>query len=98
MTMHDITPDTFTTPCDFCGADTTSIKQYDQFKHSHWLVPIDGSGSDHLAIWCKDCGPKHKEDEQGDRIKQNWNEAKDDFMTLEEFEDIFEDRDPFEFI
>lgn len=60
MIKHDITPDTFTAPCDFCGADTYSVRQYDQWHVSHWLVPIDGSGSDHLAIWCKDCGPKHR--------------------------------------
>ncbi len=60
MILHDITPALFVAPCDYCETDTTSIKQYDQFNHAHWLVPIDGSGSDHLAIWCRDCGPKHK--------------------------------------
>lgn len=59
--MHDITPETFTAPCDFCGAGCTSIQQYDQWQVSHWQVPIDGSGSDHLAVWCRDCGPKHRE-------------------------------------
>lgn len=37
-------------------------------------------------------------DEQGERIRERWSEAQDEPMTLEEFEDIFEDRDPFEFL
>lgn len=37
-------------------------------------------------------------DEQGDRIKERWAESQNEFMTMEEFEDIFEDRDPFEFL
>ncbi len=60
MTMHDITPITIKTPCDYCGVMTHSIRQYDQWHVSHWLIPIDGSGSDWLATWCKDCGPKHR--------------------------------------
>ncbi len=37
-------------------------------------------------------------DEQGERIKERWAEAQNELMTLDEFEDIFEDRDPFEFL
>ena len=37
-------------------------------------------------------------DEQEQRIRERWSEAQDEPMTLEEFEDIFEDRDPFEFL
>lgn len=37
-------------------------------------------------------------DEQGDRIREAWAEAQNEFLTLSEFEDIFEDRDPFEFL
>jgi hypothetical protein len=61
MIRHDIAPEIFTASCDFCGDTTASIKQYDQWRVSHWLVPIDNSGSDHLAIWCASCGPKHRE-------------------------------------
>lgn len=53
---HDIA----VAPCDFCGTDTWSTKEYDQYGHSWWLKHQDGSGADHLAIWCKDCGPKHR--------------------------------------
>ena len=42
--------------------------------------------------------PTPESDEQGDRIKERWAEAQNDFMTFDEFEDIFEDRDPFEFL
>ncbi len=37
-------------------------------------------------------------DEQGARIAELWNESKETELSLEEFEDIFEDRDPFEFL
>jgi len=87
------------TDCDFCQGGVTEFKKvYDQWAQSWWLEGLNGSGSDNLATWCKDCGPKHKKDEQGDRIKERWAEAQNEFMTLSEFEDIFEDRDPFEFL
>jgi TusA-related sulfurtransferase len=38
------------------------------------------------------------DDEQGDRIRENWREAQDEPMSLARFEAIFEDRDPFEFL
>lgn len=47
-------------PCDFCGENSFFERRYDQFGIGHWLVGVHGSGSDHLAIWCGDCGPKHR--------------------------------------
>lgn len=40
------------------------------------------------------------EDEQGDRIRESWAEARENLQdySLSDLEDIFEDRDPFEFI
>lgn len=44
---------------------------------------------------------KHTTDEQGDRIRENladfWDNAEDGF-SLFDLEDIFEDRDPIEFL
>ncbi len=39
-------------------------------------------------------------DEQAERIKENLDEVMDNggFTSLAEFEDLFEDRDPFEFL
>lgn len=51
----------FQAPCDFCNATTTARVVYDAWQAFSWLEPIDGSGSDHLAIWCQSCGPKHRE-------------------------------------
>lgn len=41
-----------------------------------------------------------EKDEQGERIRENWAEARENFdeYTFSELEDIFEDRDPLEFI
>jgi uncharacterized protein YnzC (UPF0291/DUF896 family) len=41
---------------------------------------------------------QYENDEQGARIAELWNESKEEELTLEEFEEIFEDRDPFEFL
>jgi len=46
--------------CDFCQGMTEFEVKYDQWGQSWWLEGLNGSGSDHLAIWCKDCGPKHR--------------------------------------
>ena len=46
--------------CDFCQATVYFSRKYDQFGHAHWLEGHHGSGSDHLAIWCGECGPKHR--------------------------------------
>ena len=41
----------------------------------------------------------YEKDEQAERIRENLKEAGDwSEMTLDEFEEIFEDRDPFEFL
>jgi hypothetical protein len=37
-------------------------------------------------------------DEQGQRIAEEWNSRKNEILTYSEFEEIFEDRDPFEFL
>jgi hypothetical protein len=50
--------------CDFCKG----VAKFERKSHKDesvsvlwWLEGIDGSGSDHLAIWCGTCGPKHRE-------------------------------------
>jgi hypothetical protein len=53
--------------CDFCKGPYPAVvkfaRVYDQWGVSHWLEPIHPlSGSDHLAIWCESCGPKHRSD------------------------------------
>lgn len=40
----------------------------------------------------------YEQDEQGERIRENWEAAQNEHMTLADFEEIFEDRDPFEFL
>lgn len=49
--------------CDFCQGETKSVKVYDSLGVFWWLEGVNGAGGDHLAIWCGDCGPKHR----------NWN-------------------------
>jgi len=49
-------------PCDFCAEPTKFVKVYDKWNVSWWLEGKDGCGSDHLAIWCGSCGPKHRKD------------------------------------
>lgn len=39
-----------------------------------------------------------EKDEQAERIQENWKDAQSRPISLEEFEEIFEDRDPFEFL
>lgn len=46
--------------CDFCQGTAWFTKEYDQFGIGNWLEGVDGDGSDHLAVWCRDCGPKHR--------------------------------------
>ena len=53
-------------PCDFCGEPSHFKRVFDQWGQGHWLEGLEGSGSDSLAIWCGDCGPKHRDD--NDRI------------------------------
>ena len=50
----------FTHECDFCGSTVESLKVYDEWGVFWWLEGLNGSGSDYLAIWCGDCGPKHR--------------------------------------
>lgn len=51
--------------CDFCKGNTTFKKVYDDVGHAWWFEGLNGSGSDHLAIWCGKCGPKHRENRTG---------------------------------
>lgn len=54
------------TDCDFCQGGVTEFKKvYDQFGQAWWLEGLNGSGSDHLATWCGQCGPKHRENKVG---------------------------------
>lgn len=56
VSRHFVEP----SPCDFCGENAFFKRVFDEFGVGHWLEGIDGAGSDHLAIWCGDCGPKHR--------------------------------------
>lgn len=48
-------------PCDFCGSSVEFVTVWDQSYFSSWSEPtVPNSGSDYLAIWCADCGPKHR--------------------------------------
>ena len=47
--------------CDFCKTNVEFVKVYDKWNVSNWLEAVDPkAGSDWLAIWCGDCGPKHR--------------------------------------
>ena len=63
--------------CDYCErpypALVKFVETYDQWGVSHWLTPVDPlSGSDHLATWCANCGPRHR----SERNYREWQQAR----------------------
>ena len=46
--------------CDFCEEPAHFRDAYDQYGIGHWLEGIEGAGSDAYAVWCGQCGPKHR--------------------------------------
>lgn len=51
---------TSTLPCDFCNQQVEFNTFGDPFTYNE--AAIEGAGSDHLAIWCHECGPKHRDE------------------------------------
>ena len=49
--------------CDYCDGSVVFRKVYDADGVRWWLECISGGGSDYLAIWCNNCGPKHRDRE-----------------------------------
>lgn len=47
--------------CDFCENEVEFERIYQDNSPFWYLVAVtEGAGSDHLAIWCADCGPLHR--------------------------------------
>ena len=50
----------FIGPCDFCTAPVHFVRvEYGYYSHGLKAM-FEGAGSDYLAIWCEDCGPRHR--------------------------------------
>jgi len=52
--------DTVTYSCDFCKNPVMFHRV--NYGYTSWGLQsnVTGSGSDYLAIWCEDCGPRHR--------------------------------------
>jgi len=47
--------------CDFCPNKVVSVKVYDAWQVFWHLETVEpNAGSDYLATWCAECGPKHR--------------------------------------
>lgn len=49
-------------PCDFCEGQAGFKDAYDKWGIRYGSEGVDGAGSDWVAIWCGDCGPKHRKE------------------------------------